>query len=140
VRDPPGKVAEERIKVAQGPAHHDDATQRWRRDLETTAADGEWPAPGGSVADIRHPMSPTAVLDFQWEHVTQTGACVVRMVGINNGGTVVVKAMASNGVLSDTGANSCMADSEEHLVQCHDIAPVAVGLALKCGEEPMMPV
>jgi hypothetical protein len=61
------------------------------------------------------------------------------MVGVRNGGKVVVKAMTANGVLSNTDANSCM-DSELHLVQCHGIEPVAVGLALKLGETPMMHV
>ena len=51
-----------------------------------------------------------------------------------------MRAMTANGVLSNTVANLCMADSEENLVQCHDIVPVSVGLALKSGETPMMHV
>ena len=31
----------------------------------------------------------------------------------------------------DTGANSCMKDSELHLVNCRDVKPVRIGLALK---------
>ena len=53
---------------------------------------------------------------------------------------MIVKALTTNGVLSDTGANSCMADSEAHLTGCHDIAPVSVGLALKSGETTVMHV
>ena len=42
---------------------------------------------------------------------------MILMVGIGNGGEVVAKAMAANGVLLDTGGNFCMADSEINLVQ-----------------------
>ena len=33
--------------------------------------------------------------------------------------------------MEDTGVNSCMTDSEIHLVNCQDIKPVRIGLALK---------
>ena len=33
--------------------------------------------------------------------------------------------------MADTGANSCLTDSEHHLVRCTEIPPVTVGLALK---------
>ena len=38
---------------------------------------------------------------------------------------------ANDGVMADTGANSCMADSKLHLVNCCNIKPVHISLALK---------
>ena len=37
---------------------------------------------------------------------------------------------AADGIMADTGANSCMVDSEMHLVNCRDIKPVRIGLPL----------
>ena len=117
-RDLPGAVAQVRLQATQVPAHHGDATQRWGRGLKMAETEaGEWPAPGGSVADIGRPQLPTGVVDFHVDPKTQRHECVILMVGTGNGGEVVVKAMAANGVLLDTGGNFCMADSEINLVQ-----------------------
>ena len=72
------------------------------------------------MADIGRPQSPTGMADIQADEMTQVNECIIRMIGIGNGGEVVVRAMAANAVLSDTGANSCMLASEENLEQCHD--------------------
>jgi len=96
-----------------------------------------WPTPPGSIADRARPSSPTTVMDCH-EFLAVTKECSIRMIGINHLGEVIVRALVAGGILSDSGANSCMADTEEHLVRCHDIAPVAVGLALKSGDIPVM--
>jgi hypothetical protein len=44
------------------------------------------------------------------------------------------------GVMADSGGNACMANSEAHLVDCHDIPPVTVGLALASDDAPVMHV
>ena len=129
------------MQKLRAPGYHDDATHRLLRKLKMEKLEaGEGPTPGGSVADIKRPKSPTGVTEFQEKDMTQAAECIVRIVGIGNWKEVIVRAMNVNGVLSDTGANSCMADTEDNLVQCHDIAPVSVGLALKSGETPIMHV
>ena len=60
------------------------------------------------------------------------------MIGIDQGGEEIVRFLVADGVLSDSGLNSCMADSEEYLIRCHNTAPVTVGLALKSGGTPIM--
>ena len=128
VMDPPGKVEPVRIQELWVSGHHDDATHRWLHALKMEKTEmGTWPAPGGSVAGIHRPHSPTGVTELQDDQMIEGSECIIRMVGIGNGGEVVVRAMTVNGFLSDTGANLCMADSEENLVQCHDITPVSVG-------------
>ena len=59
------------------------------------------------------------------------------MVGIAQGAEIVVRAMTKDGVLSDSGANSCVTDSKQHLIQCHDVHPVSVGLTSKSGNTPL---
>ena len=55
------------------------------------------------------------------------------MIDIGNGDEVVVKPLAANGVLSNTGANSCIIDSELHLgtvpwhQTCSCVAGIEVG-------------
>ena len=139
--DPPGQIETVRVQELRVTGHHDDATHRWLRELKMAAPEiGEWPAPGGSATDIQRPQSPTGVSELQEEDVTRATECIVRMAGIGNWEEVIVRAMTANGVLSDTGANSCMADSEDNLIQCHNIAQVSVGLALKSGETTVMHV
>jgi len=99
--------------------------------------EGRWPAPPGSIMDMARPSSPTTVMGLQ-ECEEMTPECSIKMIGIELFGEVIVKMLVAGGVLSDSGANVCMADTEEHLVRCHDIAPVAVGLALKSGDTPVM--
>ena len=139
--DPPGREGPVRTHTLLVRGHQDDASQRWLRELGMPAPDtGQWPAPKGSVADVQRPRSPVGVAEIGEEFEPTPTECIVRMVGIGNWGEVIVKALTTNGVLSDTGANSCMADSEAHLTGCHDIAPVSVGLALKSGETTVMHV
>ena len=62
--------------------------------------------------------------------------CSVRTIGLSGPKDVFPKLFRLNqleqdDVMADTGANSCMADSELHLVNCRDIKPVRIGLALK---------
>ena len=77
------------------------------------------------------------MMDFQ-EFSAGTKECSIKMIGIDLLGEVIVRTLVAGGVLSDSGANACMADTEEHLVRCHDIAPVAVGFALKSRDTPVM--
>ena len=63
------------------------------------------------------------------------------MIGIDQMEEVSVRSLVAEGVLSDSRANLCMANMEAHLVnlvRCNDITPVAVGLALKSGDTPVM--
>ena len=46
--------------------------------------------------------------------------------------------MMATGVMADTGANVCMADSEVLLEDCYDIRPVTVGLAITLQKDPTM--
>ena len=62
--------------------------------------------------------------------------CDIRTIGLSIQDDIFPKLFRLNqsptdDVMADTGANSCMADSEIHLVNCRDIKPVRIGLALK---------
>ena len=106
------------VASADAPCYND-AKKRCQRDVMSNEIllDDSWPAPKGLVADIRRPQLLTGVtevaqLDDNWrDHVP----CLIRMVEIDQGGEVDVRALSVGGVLSDTGANSCMADLETHL-------------------------
>ena len=94
-----------------------------------------WPAAPGLMMDLPQVASSTSVMDDEYWTKAEgledyTVVCTVRAVGIAQDTTVVVKSVGAQGVLSDSGANLCMADSETHLVKCHDITPVLVGFAL----------
>ena len=55
--------------------------------------------------------------------------CTVRSLT----GKETLRRMSGGGVMSDTGANSCLTNSEDNLVRCMDISPVTVGLAMTPG-------
>ena len=62
--------------------------------------------------------------------------CTIRTIGLTGDGEMIPKfppldQSPADSIMADTGANSCMADSEMHLVNCQDIKPVRIGLALK---------
>ena len=87
--NPPGKVEAVYIQELQVPGHHDYATHRWLRELEMEKTEmGEWPAPGGSVADISRPQPPPGVTDLQVDQMTQASECIIQMIGIGNRGEV----------------------------------------------------
>ena len=44
--------------------------------------------------------------------------------------------MDTGGVMSDGGDNTCITDSEQHLVGCHNTNPMISGLALKSEDAP----
>ena len=159
--DPPGKVGEKGdadvdmrlvkkgvvtvgcgVKTAGGVDRQEteapDATYEERSEMALgDRNEGRWPAPPGSIMDMERPSSPTTVMEFQ-ECEEVEPRCLTKMIGIELFGAVIVRTLVAGGVLSDSGANACMADTEEHLVRCHDITPVAVGLALKSGDTPVM--
>ena len=56
---------------------------------------------------------------------------MVRAVGIEQDRTVIVSRLRRRGVMADSGANACMADSEDNLVDCHDMYLVEAGLAIQ---------
>jgi hypothetical protein len=106
------------------------------------------PAPLGSVADLKQSGSPRSVTSTAWVNdgtpeEAEMVMCAVRTVGIAqdaSSANIVVRRLIMDGVLLDSGTNSCMTNSERYLVKCRDIAPVSVGLAMKSGEreEPVM--
>ena len=62
--------------------------------------------------------------------------CIIRTIGLLGDDEKFPKLFQldqsePNGIMADTGANLCMVDSEMHLVNCWDIKPVHIGLALK---------
>ena len=59
----------------------------------------------------------------------------MRVVGIAQDRSVVTCKVQRKGLLADNGANAYMPDSEENLVDCHDIPPVAIRLAIGGEEE-----
>lgn len=65
-------------------------------------------------------------------------ACTVQVVGIDQETVVIVYRLTATGVMTDSGANACMADLETHLVDCHRIRPVTVGLTLAAQTDPTM--
>ena len=82
-------------------------------------------------ARSRPPLAPDMSEGDQVVHLK----CIVRTIGLS--ATSLFPKLfrlhhgEQNDVMADTGANSCMADSELHLVNCRDIKPVRIGLALK---------
>ena len=85
--------------------------------------------------DIERPHFPTGVMEIKRLDDTNKihATCLIRMVGVGHIVEVVVKVMATDGVLWDTGANSCMANLELHFIQLHDIVPGAVSVVLNSG-------
>jgi hypothetical protein len=85
---------------------------------QDTAADEEiWPAPPGSIMDVQRAPSPRSVTevihaDSTIEDERSTVAYKIRAVSIEQDAAVVVRRVEENGVLSDSGANSCMAHNE----------------------------
>ena len=76
--------------------------------------------------DLPQVASPMSVMeDGCWAKVEESDKYMVvytvRAVGSAQDVAVVVKRMGAQEVLSDSGANSCMADSETHLVKCHNM-------------------
>ena len=63
-------------------------------------------------------------------------SCCIRTIGIVQDPEVRILKMDTNGIISDSGANTCMAGSEENLIGCHNILPVTLGLALHLDQEP----
>ena len=70
-------------------------------------------------------------INGELEIVTQ---CNISTLGVS-GETIRIFQGGDRGVMADSGANSCMADTETHLIGCHDIKPITLGLALKLDEE-----
>ena len=103
----------------------------------------KWPAWPGSVTDVLRPGLPTGFIGIHW-HIKGPALdrhpreCSIRMVGIVQESTDAVCQLDAAGVMTDSGANACMADLEENLVNCHDIHPVTVGLALASDDTLVM--
>ena len=70
--------------------------------------------------------SPSIELDFpQGDQVVHL-KCTIRVIGLLGDEEIFPKLLRldqseANGIMADTGANSCMVDSEMHLVNCRDI-------------------
>jgi hypothetical protein len=144
--DPPetgGNVLQDAEKGGTPPGGTATVQMRNITRISTPAKETRWPAPPGLIMDIQRAASPRSVVEILQtdksvrEH-KNTGACKIRAVNIAQDAAIVVRRVEENGVLSDSGANSCMAHNEHHLVRCHDITPVSVGLALSSDEEPIM--
>ena len=80
-----------------------------------------------------------ANLRVTWEDVCpgdahMVRACKARAVGIPDGRATVCR-IKTAGIMADSGANACMANSEDVLVGCHNVQPVSVGLAIEDGKE-----
>ena len=102
-----------------------------------------WPAPPESVANLPRPQSPTSVVEHNWvDHndgeKEKVQACTMRAVGIDQGMTVILCRMTVTGVMADSGANTCMADSEVYLLGFHNICTVTVGSAIAAHTDPTM--
>ena len=120
--------------------------------------------PSGSLMNAArppHPSSPTGLTDFPCDATFSTvqlthdpphldlahvedaapdlsiaNSFCIRTIGIVQDPEVRILKMDMNGIMSDSGANTCMAGSEENLIGCHDIPPVTLGLALHSDQEP----
>ena len=62
--------------------------------------------------------------------------CSIQTIGISGINDVFPKLFrlhhsATESIMADTGANSRMVDYERNLVNCHDIKPVRISLAIK---------
>jgi hypothetical protein len=101
------------------------ASKRWAASLHETGGHEEWLAQPGSVADVHRPLSPTGVDDITHSETHEewfnTNICITRTVGIEHEKTIIVCRMIQKGVMADRGANAYMANSEAHLVGCHNI-------------------
>ena len=64
-------------------------------------------------------------------------ACKARAVGIPDGRATVCR-IKTAGIMADSGANACMANSEDVLVECHNVQPVSVGLTIEDGKEEIV--
>ena len=121
--------------------------------------------PPGSLFDDARPISPTDVTDFpfltmatpQYHQCHDNQAdddsacddldrntvvsikCTVRTIGISQDSARLCQLTnAATAIMSDTGANVCMAPDASKLIRVRDITPVQVDLALT-PEQPQQP-
>ena len=59
--------------------------------------------------------------------------CTIGTLDVS-GDTIRMYKLDKKEVMANSGANSCMADTEAYLIGCHDITPITLGLALKLDE------
>ena len=146
-RDPPGKDNKETqgtiVSVHMFDTDRTAADPWYEAQGEGAMRMETWPAPPGSVTDLRRPQSSTSVVEHSWSghnngEKERVQACTIRTVGINQDTTVIVYSMTATGVMDGSGANACIADSEVLLVDCHSIRPVTVGLVIAAQKDPTM--
>ena len=123
-----------------------DTGAHWSRSRkEGQTNEDRWTAPWGLVADIGRLTSPTGMAEHRWD-VSPTAmtepsrVCVMCAVGINQDAAVIVCRVTRAGVMADSGANACMDDSEVNFVNCHNIRPVTMGLAIASESTPVIHV
>ena len=119
------------------------ASARWSETQRKGDRREEYQAMPGSVVDLQRPHLPTSLVKHSrsnnnCEEKGRVQACTICMVGIVQDATVIVYHMTATGVMADTGANACMADSEVLLEGCHDTRPVTVGLAIASQKDQTM--